>query len=151
MDETSRYVTGLDVGTENVRAVVTGVSDDGSLAVVGYNEGKSAGMRRGVPANLTGPAEAIDKMLGDAERMCGQNVRSAFVSVNDPQILTTMTQGMIIVGGPDHEINDDDLARVKDAAIMGCLPANQEIPWVLGADTVILFENENFFSLLYLN
>ena len=31
MDEIKRYAVGLDVGTENVRAVVAGVSDSGKL------------------------------------------------------------------------------------------------------------------------
>ncbi|MDO4398934.1 MAG: hypothetical protein Q4C24_01430, partial [Candidatus Saccharibacteria bacterium] len=65
MDNDKRFVTGLDVGTENIRAVIASVDKDGHLAVVGYNEGKSAGMRKGVPANLAGPASAIDKMLGE--------------------------------------------------------------------------------------
>ena len=34
------------------------------------------------------------------------------------------------------------LAREKVSAVIHSLPAGQEIPWVLGADTVILFENE---------
>ena len=43
-------MTGLDVGTENVRAVIATIDKDNTIAVVGYNEGKSAGMRKGVPA-----------------------------------------------------------------------------------------------------
>lgn len=34
------------------------------------------------------------------------------------------------------------LAREKVLSVIHSLPAEQEIPWVLGADTVILFENE---------
>lgn len=34
------------------------------------------------------------------------------------------------------------LAREKVTAVIHSLPAGQEIPWVLGADTIILFENE---------
>ena len=85
MDNDKRFVTGLDVGTENVRAIIATVESDGTLSIVGYNEGKSAGMRKGVPANLAGPAGAIDKMLGNAERMGGYDVRSAYVSINGSQ------------------------------------------------------------------
>ncbi|MCR5572339.1 MAG: cell division protein FtsA, partial [Candidatus Saccharibacteria bacterium] len=98
MDNDKRFVTGLDVGTENVRAVIATLSKDGAIAIVGYNEGKTAGMRKGIPANLTGPAESIDKMLGEAERMGGYEVRSAYVSINGSQILSTRTEGMIAVG-----------------------------------------------------
>lgn len=127
MDGKNRYVTGLDVGTENVRAVVATVSSEGELAVVGFNEGHAEGMRKGMPANLAGPAGAIDKMLGEVERMSGNEVRSAFVSINGSQILSTKTEGMIAVGTVEHEINDDDLARVEDVAVTGRIPANRDV------------------------
>ena len=127
MDENSRFVTGLDVGTENVRAVIASVGKDGSIAVVGYNEGVSAGMRKGVPANLAGPAGAIDKMLGEAERMGGYDVRNAYVSINGSSILSTRTEGMIAVGTVEHEINEGDLNRVEDVAVSGRIPANRDV------------------------
>lgn len=127
MDENKHFVTGLDVGTENVRAVIASVNKDGEIAIVGYNEGKSAGMRKGVPANLAGPAGAIDKMLGEAERMGGLDVRSAYVSINGSSILSTKTEGMIAVGTVEHEINDEDLNRVEDVAVSGRIPANRDV------------------------
>lgn len=127
MDNDNRFVTGLDVGTENVRAVIATVGKDGAIAVVGYNEGKSAGMRKGIPANLAGPAGAIDKMLGEAERMGGYDVRSAYISINGSQILSTKTEGMIAVGTAEHEINGEDLDRVEDVAVTGRIPANRDV------------------------
>lgn len=126
MDEVSRYAVGLDVGTENVRAVVASVGKDGAVSVVGYNEIRNAGMRKGVVANLAGPAEAIDKMLAEVERMSGHEVGSAFVSVNGANILTTRTEGMIAMNTLDHEINEDDLRRVEDVAVTGRIPANRD-------------------------
>lgn len=127
MDNDKRFVTGLDVGTENVRAVIATVDKDGQVAVVGYNEGKSAGMRKGIPANLAGPAGAIDKMLGEAERMGGYDVRSAYVSINGSQLLSTRTEGMIAVGTVEHEIEGGDLDRVEDVAVSGRIPANRDV------------------------
>lgn len=127
MDENKRFVTGLDIGTENVRAVIATVGKDGQITVVGYNEGKSAGMRKGVPANLAGPAGSIDRMLGEAERMGGYEVRSAYVSIGGSQILSTKTEGMIAVGTVEHEINDEDLARVEGVSVTGRIPANRDV------------------------
>ena len=127
MDEAVRYAVGRDVGTENVRAVVANVGKDGKISVVGYNEAKNAGMRKGVLANLAGPADAIDKMLGEVERMSGYEIHSATVSINGAQILTTKTEGMIAVGTIEHEINEEDLYRVEDVAVTGRVPANREI------------------------
>lgn len=127
MDNDKRFVTGLDLGTENVRAIIATVDKDNHLAIVGYNEGKTAGMRKGIPANLTGPAESIDRMLGEAERMAGYEVRSAYVSINGSQILSTHTEGMIAVGTVEHEINGVDLDRVEDVAVSGRIPANRDV------------------------
>lgn len=127
MDNDKRFVTGLDLGTENVRAVVATVGKDGGIAVVGYNEGKTTGMRKGIPANLTGPAESIDHMLAEAERMSGYEVHSAFVSINGSQILSTKTEGMIAVGTIEHEINETDLDRVESVAVTGRIPANRDV------------------------
>ena len=127
MEENNHFVTGLDVGTENVRAVIASVDKDGKIAIVGYNEGKSAGMRKGIPANLAGPAGSIDKMLGDAERMGGYDVRSAYVSINGSTVMSTHTEGMIAVGTVEHEISEEDLCRVEDVAVSGRIPANRNV------------------------
>ncbi|MBQ6130547.1 cell division protein FtsA [Candidatus Saccharibacteria bacterium] len=127
MEESVRYAVGVDVGTENVRAVVLSLTKGGEVSVVGYNEGKNAGMRKGVLANLAGPADAIDKILGEVERMSGYEIHQATVSINGAQILTTKTEGMIAVGTAEHEINEEDLYRVEDVAVTGRVPANREI------------------------
>lgn len=127
MDDIFRYVVGLDVGTENVRAVVASQNKEGKLTIVGYNEIKNSGMRKGVVVNLSGPAEAIDKVLGEVERMSGYEINSAVVSTNGAQILTTKVEGMIAVGMPDHEITAGDLERVEQVAVTGRVPANMSI------------------------
>lgn len=126
MDEIKRYAVGLDVGTENVRAVVAGVSDSGKISVVGYGEGKNTGMRKGVVSAVAGPSEAIDKMLAEVERMSGHTIRNATVSINGAQILSAKVRGMVAVGAVDHEINEDDVDRLKEVAVTGQIPANRE-------------------------
>ena len=137
MDAKTNFVTGLDVGTDNVRAVI-GTIEDGKFAIYGFNEGKSAGMRKGIPANLNGPARSIDVMLGEAERMGDYDVRSAYVSINGSQILSTKTEGMIAVGPTaDHEIDGSDLDRVEDVAVRGCIPANRDVLYVIPLEYAI--------------
>jgi len=84
-------------------------------------------MRKGVVANLTGPAQAIDDALGEAERMSGYQVNGASVSINGAHILSTKADGMIAVGSMDHEIVGSDMQRIEEVATMGKIPANREI------------------------
>ena len=127
MDEISRYAVGVDVGTANVRAVVASIANGGNLNVIGYGEAPNSGMRRGVVANLSGPAQAIDRMLGEVERMSGYEVNAATLSINGAQIISTQSKGMIAVGAADHTITSDDIARVEDGALRGWVPANQQV------------------------
>ena len=127
MDNDNRFVTGLDVGTEHVRACLATVNKDGEISVVGYNEGPSAGMRKGVPANLAGPANSVDKLLIEVERMGGHEVHNAYVSIGGSQILSTKVEGMIAVGPADHEIVDADLDRIEGVAVTGRVPQNRDI------------------------
>ena len=128
MQESSSYAVGLDIGTTKVRAVVAHVdSSTGVPTIVGIGQAANTGMRKGVVVNLQGPGHAIDAALGEAERMSGYQVHGATVSVNGAHILTTHADGMVAVGGADHEIGPDDLDRIKDVATLGKVPANREI------------------------
>lgn len=128
MQETSRYAVGIDIGTTTIRCIVGHIdTSSGTPTIVGVGQAPNSGMRKGVVANLTGPAQAIDEALGEAERMSGYQVNAASISINGTHILSTRADGMIAVGAMDHEIVDQDLARIEEVATMGKVPANREI------------------------
>lgn len=128
MQETSRYAVGIDIGTTTVRCVVGHIDGTtGTPTIVGVGQAPNGGMRKGVVANLAGPAQAIDDALGEAERMSGYQVDSATISINGAHIISTKADGMIAVGAMDHEIVPEDLDRIEEVATMGKVPANREI------------------------
>ena len=142
MDTEKRFFTGLDLGTSNFRVAIVAANPSStpdnnsqdapngettSLSVVGYNASPAAGMRKGVPIDLNTPAELIDRFLGEAERMAGYDVTSAYVSVNGSSVTSTVTEGLISLSSPDHEVTPDDLARLEDITIDSCNLKNREI------------------------
>lgn len=128
MQEQSRYAVGIDIGTTTIRCVVGHIDPaTGTPTIVGVGQAINNGMRKGTVANLAGPAHAIDDALGEAERMSGYEVNEATISVNGSHIMSTKADGMIAVGMADHEINEDDLARIEEVATTGKIPANREI------------------------
>lgn len=128
MQETSRYAVGLDVGTARVRAVVGHFDEQtGAPTIVGVASEPNTGMRKGTVVNLVNAAQAIDKALEAAERMSGHQINSATVNINGAHIVGIASKGVIAVGPSDHEINQDDIARVEEAATVVQLPANREI------------------------
>lgn len=128
MQENSRHAVGIDIGTTTVRCVVGHIDNlTGVPTIVGVGTAPNNGMRKGVIVNLNGPMQAIDDALGVAERMSGFQVDAATISINGSHILSTHTDGMIAVGGLNHEINEEDVARIEDVATIGKVPANREI------------------------
>ena len=128
MQENSKYAVGLDIGTTTVRCVVAHIdSTTGTPSIVGVGSAPNSGMRKGTVVTLSGPAQAIDDALGEAERMSGYQVDAATISINGTHIVSTHTDGMIAVGAADHEITRDDLLRIEEVATLGKVPANREI------------------------
>jgi cell division protein FtsA len=128
MQETSRYAVGIDIGTTTIRCVVGHIdATTGTPTIVGVGIASNSGMRKGIVANLTGPASAIDEALGEAERMSGYQVDAAALSINGAHIVSTNADGIIAVGAMDHEIVASDLARIEEVATIGKVPANREI------------------------
>lgn len=128
MQELSRYAVGLDIGTHTVRCVVAH-QDDVAVApsIIGLGEAVNGGLRKGVVVNLVTVAQAIDKALEEAERVSGHQIDAATISINGAHILGMSSRGVVAVGSRGHEINEEDLARVEDAATLVQLPANREI------------------------
>lgn len=128
MQEMSRYAVGLDIGTTTVRCVVGHVEGaQASPTIIGVGECANTGMRKGTVVNLVNTASSIDKALELAERMSGHQINTATISVNGSHIVGMSSKGVIAVGSQDHEINEDDLRRVEEAATVVQLPANREI------------------------
>ncbi len=127
-EASSKYAVGIDIGTTTVRCVVGHIDGTtGVPTIVGVGSAPNSGMRKGTVVNLTGPAQAIDDALGEAERMSGYQVDAATISINGAHILSTHADGMIAVGSANHEITDEDIARIEEVATLGKIPANREI------------------------
>lgn len=128
MQELSRYAVGIDIGTAAVRCVVGHVDGGAQIpTIIGIGTAVNGGMRKGVVVNLVSTAQAIDKALEEAERMSGHQIDGATISINGSHILGMTSRGVVAVGTQGHEINEDDLERVEEAATVVQLPANREI------------------------
>lgn len=128
MQEHSRYVVGIDIGTKTVRCVVGHVGTDAlEPKIIGVGVADNSGMRKGTITNLAGPASAIDRALEVAERMSGYQVNEAVFSINGAHILSTKADGMIAVGTANSEVTEDDIVRLEEVATTGKVPANREI------------------------
>lgn len=133
----SQIVTGLDIGSTKVAAVIAEVGVDGSFSVLGIGESPSSGLRQGNLIHLESTIEAVRTALGSAEQMAGTAVRGLHASIGGDHIRSINSRGVIAVSGRDSEVSREDIDRVVEAARAVAIPSNRAILHVLPQEYVV--------------
>ncbi len=122
-------LTGLDVGTSKVCALVAEAAGEGELALLGYGVAPSSGLRKGVVVNIEATVEAIRAALDEAERTSGVRIGSAAVGVAGAHIRGLNSHGIVAVRGGEVGLRDVD--RVIDAARAVAIPLDRQVMHIL--------------------
>jgi len=120
-------LVGIDVGHAVIRVVMTHRQDDGKLSVVGVGESSVEGFRKGHVFDSHALSQSITVAIEKAEKMAGEPVEQAFVSISSSLVTSMVSQGVVAVSRADGEIDHVDVERVLDAAASTCVPPNHEI------------------------
>lgn len=132
-----RLITGLDVGTSKVCAIIAEARPSGHLDVLGVGTTPSYGLRKGMVVDLERTSEAIGEAAAQAERMAGVKVRQVYVGVAGGHIASLNSHGVVAVGRPDWEITQGDVRRVSEAARAVALPGDRQVIHVLPREFVV--------------
>lgn len=127
-DEKLTYFAGLDIGTTGVRCVVGELSGEASLpSIIGFSEAENTGLRKGNVAHVDEVTQAVISAIGEAERMSGQEIKSATVNINGSHVQGITSKGVVAISSSNREITIDDRMRAEEAATIVQLPPNKEI------------------------
>lgn len=122
------YITGLDIGTQNIRVVQAKADrESGHLSVIGASEVAASGIRKGVIVDIEEAVSSISSALEKVERMTGVPVTVANVSVGGNHISAVPSHGVIAVSRADGEITENDIVRCIDASQAISIPQNREV------------------------
>ncbi|MBP8591278.1 cell division protein FtsA [Candidatus Shapirobacteria bacterium] len=127
----SKTLAALDVGSTKIAALIAQTNEEGILSVIGSASLPSRGIKRGQIINIEEATEVIIATVEAAERMAGLNVGHLWVSGGGPQIISQNSRGVVAVGNPGGEINEEDIRRVLESAQAISLPASREIIHVI--------------------
>src|SRR3954470_18700918 len=122
-----RIVVGIDVGTTKVCTLIASVSDDDQLEIIGAGITPSRGLRKGVVVNVDEAMEAIEASVSKAEQQSGFKIVSAYVGISGAHTQSANGQGVVAVRRSDHQISDEDVGRVLEAARTITLAPEREI------------------------
>ena len=122
-------LTGLDVGTSKVCALVADASPEGEVALLGHGVAPCTGLRKGVVVNIEATVEAIRAALDEAEKTSGARVGSVVAGVAGPHIRGLNSHGIVAVRG--GEVGPRDVERVIDAARAVAIPLDRQVLHIL--------------------
>ncbi|MFB3817463.1 MAG: cell division protein FtsA [Candidatus Methylomirabilales bacterium] len=128
---------GLDIGTTKVCAIVAEVSPEGTVDIIGVGQSPSRGLRKGVVVNIDATVDSVRRAVEDAELMAGVEIRSAFVGIAGGHIKGINSRGVIAIAGKNHEVTQQDVERVIDAAKAVALPVDREVIHILPQEFII--------------
>ena len=91
-------ITGLDIGSSYIRAVVLRTSgEDGNIEIIGAAEKQSQGISKGMVTDIEDAVSSISEVLEQLERMTGYPVESAVVGISGTHIKTLESTGVVAV------------------------------------------------------
>lgn len=112
----SNIVTGLDIGSFQIKGVVAERKKDGSLSLVSAFKGPSSGFRKGVLVDDEEAASAIREVIVDLGKISKKAAQNIFVNVNGDYIKSRSSRGIAAVARAEGEIHHDDIERVIQAS-----------------------------------
>ncbi|MGC9159306.1 MAG: cell division protein FtsA [Terracidiphilus sp.] len=121
-----KLIVVLDIGSAWTRMLAADVND-GALRYCGHGMVKSAGMRKGMIAELAPAARAVKAASEQAEQSAEANIDACVVGVGGPHIRGLNTNGGIELGGRMREIDGEDVRNAVERARAIERPADREI------------------------
>lgn len=133
------YLVALDIGTENVKALIGHVRPDGTIEIVGVGRQHQAltDMQAGAIADIAGVVENCDKALNEAETQAGVSARQAIIGIAGELVKGTTTTVRVARkdGGKPLDVAEMEkiIHLVQERAEVR---AKQELAWELGGKEV---------------
>jgi len=116
----------LDIGSAWTRVLAADLNE-GALRYRGHGIVESAGMRKGLIAELAPAAKAVKAAVEQAERVARLNIDVCVVGVGGPHIRGLNTNGGIDFGGRMREISKEEVRNAVERARAIERPADREI------------------------
>lgn len=124
----AQIITGLDIGSSNIKLLVASKKDDESdFEVLFQGEEPSLGIRRGVVIDIERVSRLIQILVDKARSEVGQKINSVFINIGGSHLSCTHSRGMVAVSRADRNISREDVERVLQEAVKAvALPSNNE-------------------------
>lgn len=111
-----KVITGLDIGTTKICAIIGQMDDDGQLNVLGVGSNPSQGLKKGMVIDIDATVDSIEKAVRKAEEMAGSEVHDVYVGIAGGHITSHNSRGVVEVQNPVRGVTELDRQRVLEKA-----------------------------------
>jgi cell division protein FtsA len=127
----ARTVAGIDVGTTKVCTLIGELGHGGHLRILGVGVAQSQGLKRGLVIDIDEAVESIASSVDKCQKISGVKIDTANVSIANPNISSQNSKGVVAVANNGHDIGQDDINRVLDAARMVAVGGSVDVLHVI--------------------
>ena len=123
----NRIITGLDIGSSKVSAIVASIARDGQFSVLGHAAQDSMGVSRGSIVDLNEAVRSVSGVLKKVKSKAPHGFGQIYVNITGETLRSARSKGMIPLSARGREITSHDIARCIETASTIHLPFDREI------------------------
>ncbi len=131
------YITGLDIGSHSIKAVIGAIKNDGQPALVRVLKVSTVGMRKGAVDDLAGVTRSLNQIFGEIKKVSKNALKNIFLNIGGADIRLQSSRGMVAVSRADYEIYQDDIDRALQASRAINLPPNRMVVHAITKEFIV--------------
>lgn len=110
------YITALDLGTSQIRALVAETQKNGKLSLLSVLKIPSTGLRKGEIVSLDETVHSLNRVINEIKQINKSAAKNIFINIGGGNIKFQNSRGIVAVSRADNEIYPDDVNRVINAS-----------------------------------
>ncbi len=132
-----KIAVGLDIGTTKITVMIGRKTEYGKIEILGMGKAPSAGVMRGIVANIEKTTQSIEQALNEAVSKSGIDVKQVNVGIAGQHIKSLQHRGQIVREDLESEIGESDIKVLTDNMYKLVMVPGEEIIHVFPQEYIV--------------
>lgn len=137
MEQAGKIAVGLDIGTTKISVMIGRQNDYGKIEILGTGKAPSAGVMRGIVANIDKTTGSILQALDEAVKKSGIDVKQVNVGIAGQHIKSLQHRGQLVREDLETEIGERDIKMLADNMYKLVMVPGEEIIHVFPQEYIV--------------
>ncbi|MGC6429013.1 MAG: cell division protein FtsA [Flavobacteriales bacterium] len=135
--KSQKIAVGLDIGTTKITVTIGRANEHGKIEILGMGKAPSAGVMRGIVANIDKTTQSIKQALDEAISKSGIDVKFVNVGIAGQHIKSLQHRGQLVREDLECEINDHDIDKLVNNMYKLVMVPGEEIIHVIPQEYIV--------------